>query len=185
MKKFLGVTVGVKPSWDTYRQRILDALQGVPEGELIKADDQQPILRWRDGPGESSIADAVGEVTGWEWSLWQPEPDDEANHVWLDRAFSVESLAVAIVRYRASHVVPYDSERDQSRSDLRQILDTDHPQVSGYPLTDAMAARLLSDPDPDDPKLDEATTGADRLSRKLEALGYDRLWNEAYASVEI
>jgi hypothetical protein len=171
VKKFLGVNVGVKPSWDTYRQRILDAVGDVPEGELVRADEQQPILRWRDGPGESTVADVVGEVTGWGWSLWQPEP--------------VESLAVAIVRYRASHVVPYDSERDQSRADLRQILDTDRPQVSGYPLTDAMTARLLAEPDPDHPSLAEATTGADRLSRKLEALGYERLWNEAYATVQI
>jgi hypothetical protein len=185
VKRFLGVNVGVKPSWDTYRQRILDAVGDVPEGELVRADEQQPILRWRDGPGESTVADVVGEVTGWGWSLWQPEPDEEGSQVWLDRAFSVESLAVAIVRYRASHVVPYDSERDQSRADLRQILDTDRPQVSGYPLTDAMTARLLAEPDPDHPSLAEATTGADRLSRKLEALGYERLWNEAYATVQI
>jgi hypothetical protein len=185
VKKFLGVNLGVKPSWETLRARIAAALADVPEGELVSIDEQMPILHWRDGPGESTIADAVGEVTGWEWSLWQPEKDEEATTVWLDRAFSTEALAVAIVRYRASHVVPYDSERDQSRADLREILDTDAPATSGFPLTDAMAARLLGDPDPEGAALDDAPTGADRLSRKLEALGYDRLWNEAYASTDL
>ena len=185
MKRFLGVNLGVKPSWDTLRPRTRAALPQVRPGAPGRADDEQPILRWRDGPGESTVAEAVGDVVGWSWSLWQPEPADEGSQVWLDRAFSVESLAVAVVRYRASHVVPYDSERDRSRADLREILDTDHPQVSGFPLTDAMAARLLDEPDPADAELDSAPTGADRLSRKLEALGYDRLWNEVYASVRI
>lgn len=185
MKRFLGVTVGVKPAWPAYRQQILDALATVSGGEAIKADEQQPILRWRDGPGESTVADAVGEVTGWAWSLWQPEAEDEGSTVWLDRAFTVEALAVAVVRYQGSHVVPYDSERDQSRADLRQILDTDDPARSGYPLVDAVARRLLDAPDPEGFDPSAAPTGADRLSLKLQALGYEALWNEAYAQQQL
>jgi hypothetical protein len=181
----LGASVGVKPAWSAFRARILTALEAVPEGQLVKADEREPVLRWRDGPGESTLARAVGEVTGWEYSLWQPELDDEASTVWLDRAFSTEALAVAVIRYRASHPLPYDSSRDTARADLRQILDTDAPARSGYPLTDAMATFLLEEADPPGVALDDAPTRADRLAQKLTALGYDDLWNRAYAGVEI
>ena len=128
MKRFLGVNLGVKPSWDTLRPRILDALAEVREGALVRADDEQPILRWRDGPGESTVAEAVGDVVGWSWSLWQPEPADEGSQVWLDRAFSVESLAVAVVRDRASPGVPNDRERE-----LRYHQVTNDPEGRWWP----------------------------------------------------
>lgn len=185
MKRFLGTSVGVKPAWPAFRTRILAALEAVPEGSLVNADEREPVLRWRDGPGESTIAAAVGEVTGWGFSLWQPDKEDEGTTVWLDRAFSTEALAVAVIRYRASHPLPYDSSRDTARADLREILDEDQPARSGYPLTDAMAELLLAEADPAGADLDDAPTRADRLARKLTALGFDELWNRAYAGVEL
>lgn len=182
MKRFLGARVQVKPTWPTLRPRVVEALAAVPGGEAVVALEARPVLRWQDGPGESTVAAALGEPAGWGFTLVEPA-DDEPDQLWLDRSFTPEALAVGIVRFQASHPLPYDSARPDHRASLRQILDEDDPARSGYPLTDAMAALLLA---ADDPAADgPAPTPADRLSRRLVAVGHEALWNRAYATVQL
>lgn len=152
---------------------------------------EEPALSWHDGPSEASVAGVVGELPGWRLLVALSDPDsvaqaiedgDRRTPVWLRRSFSDEALAVAVVRYQASTVRPYDSARPGAEAKLRDLLDIDDPSSSGYPLTDAMATLLLADaPDPDD----DQPTRADAWSRRLTALGYDRLWNRAYAEATL
>lgn len=152
---------------------------------------EEPALSWHDGPSEASVAGVVGELPGWRLLVALSDPDsvaqaiedgDRRTPVWLRRSFSDEALAVAVVRYQASTVRPYDSARPGAEAKLRDLLDIDDPSSSGYPLTDAMATLLLADaPDPDD----DQPTRADAWSRHLTALGYDRLWNQAYAEATL
>lgn len=182
MKRFLGARVQVKPTWPTLRPRVVEALAAVPGGEAVVALEARPVLRWQDGPGESTVAAALGEPAGWGFTLVEPA-DDEPDQLWLDRSFTDEALAVGIVRFQASHPLPYDSQRADHRAALRQILDEDEPARSGYPLTDAMAELLLAAAEP--PDAADAPTPADRLSRRLAAAGHEALWNQAWAGVEL
>lgn len=182
MKRFLGSRVQVKPSWPTLRPQVAEALAAVPGGEQITVLDDRAVLRWQDGPGESTVAAVLGEPVGWGFTVVEPGAD-EPDQLWLDRSFTHEALAVGIVRFQASHTLPYDSQRADHRAALRQILDEDEPARSGYPLTDAMAALLLG---ADEPAAERgAATPADRLSRRLVAVGHETLWNRAWASVEL
>jgi len=66
---------------------------------------------------------------------------------------------------------------------LWAILEEDDPSSSGYPITDAIAELLVAAPQPDGvPWSDDS---AERWSQKLAALGYDALWNQAYAAVDL
>lgn len=176
---------GAKRPWPEVRAAIEAATTARFPGAGVVVDDE-PSIGWHDGPAEASVAEAVGELPGWRFAVdleggdgdGATGDDDRRSPIWLRRTFSDEALAIAVVRFQASAVRPYDSTRDGAESRLRDLLDVDDPAVSGYPLTDAMAALLLADP----PAADDASpTRADAWSRRLTALGYDNLWNQAYA----
>ena len=144
------------------------------------------VLTWHDGPAAGTVADVVAEVVNWEVrTLGAPAGKEGAPAVLLGRTLSDRALAVAVVRFRASNVRPYDSRRDAAVAGLTALLEVDDPARSGYPVPDAMADLLLAAPDPAD--LDHRTgpepSRADRLAAKLEALGYDRLWHTAWSGV--
>lgn len=144
------------------------------------------VLTWADGPAAGAVADVVGHVVSWEVrTLGAPPGKEGAPAVLLARALSERALAVAVVRFRASNVRPYDSTSDRAVAGLTALLEVDDPARSGYPVPDAMAELLLAAPDPAD--LDARTgpdaSRADRLAAKLEALGYDRLWTTAWSGV--
>ena len=180
---------GAKRPWPEVRAAIEAAsATRFPDAGVV-VDDEQSV-RWHDGPAEASVAEAVGELPGWRFAValeghgaaGVPGDDDRRSPIWLRRSFSDEALAVAVVRFQASAVRPYDSSREGSEARLRDLLDVDDPARSGYPITDAMAALLLADPPVDD---DASPTRADAWSRRLTELGYDRLWNQAYAEAPI
>lgn len=180
---------GAKRPWPEVRATLEAAAGRAFPAAGITVDDE-PSVRWHDGPAEASVAEAVGELPGWRYAVALEGPDgagaaaedDRRSPIWLRRTFSDEALAVAVVRFQASAVRPFDSTRDGAESRLRDLLDVDDPATSGYPLTDAMAALLLADP----PAADDASpTRADAWSRRLTELGYDRLWNQAYAEAPI
>ncbi len=169
--------------------RLEEALaRGLP-GRAIHVEagsGDEVILRWEDGPAAAHVAEVVAGVVNWEVrspGATASKPGVPA--VVLARRFSPGALAVAVVRYQASHVRPYDSGREDAGSDLAALLDVDDPTRSGYPVPDAMAELLLAAPDPAD--LDERLSAdpspADRLSVKLDILGYDHLWHAAWSAV--
>ena len=185
--------IGTRRPWPEVRPGVEAALaQAFPAADMVV--DDEPALRWHDGPAEASVAGVVGELPGWRLVVALGGPDDaeraaadgdRRNPVWLRRTFSDEALAVAVIRYQASTVRPYDSERPGAEAKLRDLLDIDDPSSSGYPLTDAMAALLLAQP-PDGPDAgDDHPSRADAWSRRLTDLGYDRLWNQAYAEATL
>jgi len=154
-------------------------------GTAFTVDDERSVT-WHDGPAEATVAGVVGELPGWRLVVALEATDaaavaaeDRRQPLWLRRTFSDEALAVAVIRFQASSVRPYDSAREGAEAVLRDLLDVDDPARSGYPLTDAMADLLLADPPPAD---DGSPTRADAWSRRLTDLGYDRLWNQAYAA---
>lgn len=179
---------GAKRRWPEVRTAIeAVAASRFPTAGLVV--DDEPSIRWHDGPAEASVAEAIGELPGWRLAVALDGPDaasvpDDAGRspIWLRRTFSDEALAVAVVRFQASAVRPYDSRREGAESRLRDLLDIDDPAASGYPLTDAMAALLLADPPAAD---DDSPTRADAWSRRLAELGYHHLWNRAYAEAPL
>lgn len=163
---------------------------------------QEVVLSWLDGPAASTVADLVAGVVNWEVrTVAAPAAKAGAPAVLLARRFSPQALAVAVVRYHASNVRPYDSRQAVAVERLGALLEVDDPTVSGYPVPDAMAALLLAAPDPGmiEPGAaapdDTAGAGepgaltrpdaspADRLAAKLVALGYDRLWHDAWSGL--
>lgn len=155
-------------------------------GIEVAASGPEVVLRWEDGPASGVVAAAVAEVVNWPVrGAAGPPGDAGAPAVVLDRRFSDEALAVAVVRYQASHVRPYHSGDEAAVHGLVELLEQDDPARSGYPVPDAMAELLLSAPDP--PDLDDVTgpdpSPADRLASKLTALGYDRLWHIAWSGI--
>ncbi|MBL8775697.1 MAG: hypothetical protein JNK12_07195 [Acidimicrobiales bacterium] len=180
---------GAKRPWPEVRAAIEAATSRRFPAADVTVDDE-PSIRWHDGPAEASVAEAVGELPGWRFAValagpdgaGAPAGDDRRSPIWLRRTFSDEALAVAVVRFQASAVRPFDSTREGAEARLRDLLDVDDPATSGYPLTDTMAALLLADPPAPD---DVSPTRADAWSRRLTELGYDRLWNRAYAEAPI
>ena len=180
---------GAKRPWPEVRAAIEAATASRFPAAAVTVDDE-PSVRWHDGPAEASVAEAVGELPGWRFAValagpdgaGAPDGDDRRSPIWLRRTFSDEALAVAVVRFQASGVRPFDSTREGAEARLRDLLDVDDPATSGYPLTDTMAALLLADPPAPD---DDSPTRADAWSRRLTELGYDRLWNRAYAEAPI
>lgn len=176
---------GAKRPWREVRAAVEAALGRDLPGTAFTVDDE-PSVTWHDGPAEATVAGVVGELPGWRLVVALDATDaaavaaeDRRQPLWLRRTFSDEALAVAVIRYQASSVRPYDSAREGAEAVLRDLLDVDDPARSGYPLTDAMADLLLADPPPAD---DGSPTRADAWSRRLTDLGYDRLWNQAYAA---
>lgn len=175
---------GAKRPWPEVRVAVESALGRDLTGTQFTVDDE-PSVRWHDGPAEATVAGVVGELPGWRLVVALDATDaaavaaeDRRQPLWLRRTFSDEALAVAVIRFQASSVRPYDSTRDGAEATLRDLLDVDDPVRSGYPLTDAMADLLLGDPPAAD---DSSPTRADAWARRLTELGYDRLWNQAYA----
>lgn len=155
-------------------------------GIEVAASGSEVVLRWEDGPASGVVATTVAEVVNWPLRGAAGPPGQAGTPaVVLDRRFSAEALAVAVVRYQASHVRPYHSGDEAAVHGLVELLERDDPARSGYPVPDAMAELLLAAPDP--PDLDDVTgpepSPADRLAAKLTALGYDRLWHVAWAGI--
>ena len=171
------------------RERLVTALASALPGAQVDVEvgaGDEVVLRWLDGPAAAAVADVVGDVVNWEVrSVGAPATKPGAPAVLLARRFSPLALAVAVVRFQASNVRPYDSTSPTAVERLTALLEEDDPARSGYPVPDAMAALLLAAPDPED--LDERVgpdaTPADRLAAKLGSLGWDRLWHEAWSGV--
>ena len=165
---------------------VLAAALGPPALTVEVGEGHEVVLTWTDGPSTASVVDLVAEVVNWEVrTVAAPPAKAGAPAVLLARRFSPAALAVAVVRYQASNTRPYDSSQASAVERLGALLDVDGPASSGYPVPDAMAALLLSAADPED--LDERTgpeaSPADCLAAKLVALGYDRLWHEAWSAI--
>lgn len=170
---------------DRLTAALVEALPSVPVTCEV-GNGVEVVLRWADGPSAATVADLVASVVNWDVrTVGAQAAKAGAPAVLLDRRFSPEAVAVAVIRYQASNVRPYDSSSERAVAGLTALLEVDDPARSGYPVPDAMAALLLAAPDPDD--LDERAgqdaSRADRLAAKLGALGYDRLWHEAWSGV--
>ncbi len=155
--------------------RLADALPTDVEAVL---DGGRATARWHDGAAPSAVAEAVAAIVNWPVSTVTGGTDERV--VVLDRSLSDGALAVAVVRFAASHPLPYDSGSEKAVAVLAALLDTDDPAISGYPMADAMATRLLAAPEPEGVAGD---TRADRLAAKLTALGYAELWKAAWAEL--
>jgi hypothetical protein len=181
--------LSTKPTWPELRARLVDELPAVFPATTfeISPADATPSVAWRDGPAEGSVAGLVAEVPGWtvESSMLGSDPDGRRGVQVLRfvRSFSDRALALAVVRFHAASVRPFERSRPGAVDTLWAILEEDDPATSGYPLTDRIRDLLMAAPDParvswpDDP--------AERWAQKLTAVGYDRLWTEAYATVEL
>lgn len=174
---------------DELGTRLTAALAEAVPGAVIDAvvgTGNEVVLRWHDGPAAATVADVVAGVVNWEVRTeGAPAAKEGAPAVVLSRALSDRAVAVAVVRFRASNVRPYDSTSPKAAAGLTALLEVDDPARSGYPVPDAMADLLLAAPEPAD--LDERCgpdpSRADRLAAKLEALGYDRLWHTAWSGI--
>ena len=171
------------------RDRLAGALSTSLPGAAIEAavgTGDEVVLSWEDGPAAGTVADVVATVANWEIrTVAAPAAKAGAPAVLLARRFSSAALAVAVVRYQASNVRPYDSTNPTSVERLTALLEVDDPSRSGYPVPDAMASLLLAAADPEDlaERVGEDASPADRLAAKLGALGWDRLWHEAWSAV--
>lgn len=180
--------LSTKPTWAELRARILDDLPAAFPAtpfEVSPAGDA-PSVAWFEGPTEGAVAGVVGDVPGWtvESSMLGPDPDGPrgVQVLRLARSFSDAALALAVVRFRGAGVRPYERSRAGAVDTLWAILEEDDPATSGYPLTDAIRDLLVAAPEPDgDPPPDRAEYWA----WKLGAIGYDRLWSRAWATVEL
>lgn len=161
-------------------------------GLAVQDDAGEPVvLAWTAGPSPSAVADAVGEVlgdlAGWEVQLVLPgqatPPATGPQHLVLRRDLDDAALAVAVVRFQGSRGRPFRSDAERDRAPMHDLLDVDDPARSGYPVVDAMAALLLAEPEPAGEPPRPLPAPLDRMSWRLEAAGYDRLWATAWAGV--
>lgn len=161
-------------------ERLADVL---PAGVEAAVEGDDVVLAWQDGPSSATVADRVAEIVNWEVRGRTQPPGRPGPGVLVARRFSPAALAVAVVRFRGSSVRPYDSSDPAAVATLSGLLDIDDPARCGYPVVDAMAALLVESPDPPHLDVPDDASPADRLARKLTALGYDALWNRAWSSV--
>ncbi len=174
---------------DELRSRLTAALaEAVPGAtiDVVAGTGDEVVVQWLDGPAAATVADVVAGVVNWEArTAGAPAAKEGAPSVVLDRALSDRAVAVAVVRFRASNVRPYDSTRPKAVIGLTALLEVDGPARSGYPVPDAMADLLLATPDPAglDERCGPDPSRADRLAAKLETLGYDRLWHTAWSGI--
>jgi hypothetical protein len=172
-----------KPDWPALRATVVAVLgERWPAVAFeVAAADAPPSIAWEDGPAEGSVAGALGEVPGWRCESTTLGPDPDAPRgltaLRLDRRLSTAALAVGVVRFQASHARPYDATRPDAVADLWAILEEDDPADCPYPIPAAMARELLAGWD------GPADAGA--LAARLRELGYDRLWNLAWSTVEL
>jgi hypothetical protein len=175
--------IGTKPTWPRLRDRVAVALDDAFASVTfdISGGDAEPRIAWHLGPPERAVAATIGDVPGWTLvsALGGPDPDAPPSGavLLLERTVSQRALAGAVVRYRAANPRPYDASSPSARRRLWAILDEDDPERSGYPLSDAMAELLLA-------SCDGAQTAA-ALADRLEVIGFDALWNRAWASTPL
>jgi hypothetical protein len=92
------------------------------------------VVRWEDGPAAGTVADVVAGVVNWEVrTVGAPPAKQGAPAVLLGRTLTDRALAVAVVRFRASNVRPYDSTSEKAVAALTALLEVDDPGRSGYP----------------------------------------------------
>lgn len=179
--------LSTKPTWEELRSRLVEELDVAFPATAFELAGDEPVVSWFEGPAEGSVAAAVGDVPGWrvESSLLGPDPDAPAGGsriLRFVRSFSDAAWALAVVRFQASGVRPFERARPGALDRLWAILEEDDPATSGYPLTDAIRDLLMAAPDPEgEPPADPAEFWA----WKLAAIGYDRLWSQAWATVEL
>ncbi len=164
---------------------LLATRTGASDIDVVVDAPTRVVLRWTDGPASARVADVVAEVVNWEVRGPSGAPPESAVVV-LDRRFSARAIAVAVVRYAAANVSPYDSNDPRAVARLSTILDQDNPATSGYPIADRIAGLLLAEAPghADDPGVgNDQPSPADTLAATLAAVGYDRLWHQAWREV--
>jgi hypothetical protein len=180
--------LSTKPTWDELRAQLVDGLATAFPATSFSLSESEPLVSWHEGPAEGTVAAVMGEVPGWacESTMLGPDPDAASGVrvVRFERSFSDAALALAVVRYQASGVRPYERARAGAVERLWAILEEDDPSSSGYPITDAIRDLLVAAPDPPDVTA-WSDDPAERWAQKLAAIGYDHLWNQAYASVDL
>lgn len=181
-----------RKTWPQLREVVSDDLRRALQGDAlaVAGPDADACVTWADGPSFSTVAAAVGNPPGWMLAFWPeflPPPEPPQGHaatlLRLRRSFSDAALAVAVVRFAASNVRPFDAANPAHHAPMTAILDVDDPARCDYPLIARVAELLLDAAGP-------ATASgegnpADRLARALEAAGYEALWNEAWAEVDL
>jgi hypothetical protein len=179
--------LSTKPTWDELRPRLVDALVAAFPATPFSFGDTDAVVSWHEGPAEGSVAAVMGDVPGWacESTMLGPDPNAASGVrvVRFERSFSDAALALAVVRYQASGVRPFERARPGAVERLWAILEEDDPSSSGYPITDAIRDLLVAAPDP--AGVAWSDDAAERWAQKLAAIGYDALWNRAYASVDL
>lgn len=171
---------------DELAERLGAALrEAFPDVEIgVHTTGHEAVVSWHDGPAAGSVADVVGTVVNWDVRTPAAPPERAGTpSVVLERTFSDRALAVAVARFAGANVAPYRSDDARAVGRLSALLEVDDPAVSGYPVPDAVAGLLLEAPRP--PMLDVPAdpTRADVLAATLAALGYERLWEVAWAAV--
>ena len=106
----------------------------------------------------------------------------------MRRSLSVPALATALVRFYGAHGRYFTTGDERWRERFARICDVDDPAVSGFPIVDEIASKLLDHHrTAHGPSSNAATTPSgeerhpiDALSDSLRSLGYENLWAEAY-----
>ena len=180
-----------RPSWPELRARLAEALPTTfPSTAFDLADETAPpAVSWFEGPAEGTVAATVGDVPGWrvESVLLGPDPDAPRalTPLRLVRSFSDRAWALAVVRFQACDVRPFDRARPGAAEKLWAILEEDDPTAARWPLVEAITDLLVAEPEPEGADGPPATAGADYWAWKLQAVGYDRLWSRAWATADL
>ena len=181
--------LSTRPSWSELRARLAAELpERLPDAAFTLAGpEDEPCVAWFEGPAEGSVARAIGDVPGWRVESARLGPDPDAARgltpLRLDRTFSDRSWALAVVRFQASGVRPFDRSTPGAADRLWAILEEDDPAARRWPLVDAITDLLVAEPEPDGAPA--TTDPADHWAWKLRAVGYDRLWARAWATVQL
>lgn len=181
--------LSTKPTWAELRARLIDDLPATFPATAfdVAGAGDPPLVSWFEGPAEGSVAALVADVPGWtvESSMLGPDPDGPRGVQVLRfaRSFSDAVIARAVVRFQAAGVRPFDRSRPGAVDTLWAILEEDDPAAARFPLTDRIAELLVDAPDP--AGVDWSDDDAERWAQKLTAIGYDRLWAQAWATVEL
>lgn len=176
-----------KRPWSELRAAVLaDLARALPADDFEASGDEEPAcVSWTDGPSFSTVSAAIGSPPGWTVASWpdflpppEPAPGRPSPLLLLRRRFGDDALAVAVVRFAASNVRPFDSTNAAHHAPMTAIVDVDDPANCGYPLVARVARMLLDESGPRLPGSD--VNPADRLSHALSEAGYETLWNRAW-----